>query len=113
MIDDLDFSEFLFLSQTGNVSYALSLSQELLHHSKALKTLFLSELSSLSQTVYTFSFSDPMNGRVLQNVKKYEKLLVAAGPPGGTGLTRPSSSFLRTRDTYERLCQTRGSQVLQ
>ncbi|XP_031590793.2 prolyl 4-hydroxylase subunit alpha-3 isoform X1 [Oreochromis aureus] len=80
-LDHLAFSHF----KTGNVSYALSLSQELLHH-------------------------NPMNGRVLQNVKKYEKLLVAAGPPRGTGLRRPSSSYLRTRDTYERLCRTQGSQ---
>ncbi|XP_059187436.1 prolyl 4-hydroxylase subunit alpha-3 isoform X2 [Centropristis striata] len=82
-LDHLAFSHF----KTGNVSYALSLSQELLHH-------------------------DPMNGRVLQNVEKYEKLLVASPPISlrGDGLRRPTSNHLRTRDTYERLCQTQGSQ---
>ncbi|XP_072248287.1 prolyl 4-hydroxylase subunit alpha-3 [Leuresthes tenuis] len=82
-LDHLAFSHF----KTGNVSYALSLSHELLHH-------------------------DPNNGRVLQNVKKYEKLLVAAGPPRGDRLRRPSATYLRTRDTYERLCQTQGSQPM-
>ncbi|XP_049431667.1 prolyl 4-hydroxylase subunit alpha-3 isoform X1 [Epinephelus fuscoguttatus] len=82
-LDHLAFSHF----KTGNVSYALSLSQELLHH-------------------------DPMNGRVLQNVDKYEKLLVKSPPIStrGDGLRRPNSSHLTTRDTYERLCQTQGSQ---
>ncbi|KAF3693149.1 Prolyl 4-hydroxylase subunit alpha-3 [Channa argus] len=80
-LDHLAFSHF----KTGNVSYALSLSQELLHY-------------------------DPMNRRVLQNVEKYEKLLFAATPPRGDGLKRPTSNHLRTRDTYERLCQTQGSQ---
>ncbi|XP_034557848.1 prolyl 4-hydroxylase subunit alpha-3 isoform X1 [Notolabrus celidotus] len=82
-LDHLAFSHF----KTGNVSYALSLSQELLHH-------------------------DPMNGRVLQNVEKYEKLLVTSPPRslGTDGLRRPSSKYLRTRDTYESLCQTQGSQ---
>ncbi|XP_069017276.1 prolyl 4-hydroxylase subunit alpha-3 isoform X2 [Embiotoca jacksoni] len=82
-LDHLAFSHF----KTGNVSYALSLSQELLHH-------------------------DPMNGRVLQNVEKYEKLLVAAGPPRSDRLRRPTTTYLRTRDTYERLCQTQGSQPM-
>ncbi|XP_071353271.1 prolyl 4-hydroxylase subunit alpha-3 [Trachinotus anak] len=82
-LDHLAFSHF----KTGNVSYALSLSQELLHY-------------------------DPMNGRVLQNIEKYEKLLVAASPPRVSGLRRPSSKHLWTRDTYERLCQTQGSQPM-
>ncbi|CAK6966731.1 prolyl 4-hydroxylase subunit alpha-3 [Scomber scombrus] len=84
-LDHLAFSHF----KTGNVSYALSLSQELLHH-------------------------DPMNGRVLENVEKYEKLLVAIPPKSirGDGLRRPASNYLRTRDTYERLCQTQGSQPM-
>ncbi|KAK2846824.1 hypothetical protein Q5P01_009823 [Channa striata] len=80
-LDHLAFSHF----KTGNVSHALSLSQELLHY-------------------------DPMNGRVLENVEKYEKLLFAAAPPRGGDLRRPTSNYLRTRDTYERLCQTQGSQ---
>ncbi|XP_056230413.1 prolyl 4-hydroxylase subunit alpha-3 isoform X2 [Seriola aureovittata] len=82
-LDHLAFSHF----KTGNVSYALSLSQELLHY-------------------------DPMNGRVLQNVEKYEKLLVAASPPRVSGLRRPTTKHVRTRDTYERLCQTQGSQPM-
>ncbi|XP_076002077.1 prolyl 4-hydroxylase subunit alpha-3 [Genypterus blacodes] len=84
-LDHLAFSHF----KTGNVSYALSLSQELLHH-------------------------DPMNGRVLQNVEKYEKLLVE-GPSisnRSNGLRRPGTTHLRTRESYERLCQTQGSQPL-
>ncbi|XP_054454254.1 prolyl 4-hydroxylase subunit alpha-3 isoform X1 [Anoplopoma fimbria] len=82
-LDHLAFSHF----KTGNVSYALRLSQELLHH-------------------------DPMNGRVLLNVEKYEKLLVSSPPISirSDGLTRPTSNNLRTRDTYERLCQSQGSQ---
>ncbi|XP_026233621.1 prolyl 4-hydroxylase subunit alpha-3 [Anabas testudineus] len=80
-LDHLAFSHF----KTGNVSYALSLSQELLHY-------------------------DPTNGRVLQNVEKYEKLLFAATPSRGDVLRRPTTNYLRTRDTYERLCQTQGSQ---
>ncbi|KAM9318730.1 prolyl 4-hydroxylase subunit alpha-3 [Pholidichthys leucotaenia] len=80
-LDHLAFSHY----KTGNVSHALSLSQELLH-------------------------LDPMNGRLLKNVEKYEKLLVATAPPKGDVLRRPSTTYLRTRDTYERLCQTQGSQ---
>uniref|UniRef100_A0A672YF46 Prolyl 4-hydroxylase, alpha polypeptide III n=1 Tax=Sphaeramia orbicularis TaxID=375764 RepID=A0A672YF46_9TELE len=82
-LDHLAFSHF----KTGNVSYALSLSQELLHH-------------------------DPVNGRVLQNVEKYEKLLMERPHISnrGGGLRRPASKYLRTRNTYERLCQTQGSQ---
>ncbi|KAK9521083.1 hypothetical protein VZT92_020920 [Zoarces viviparus] len=85
-LDHLAFSHF----KTGNVSYALSLSQELLHR-------------------------DPMNGRVSQNVEKYEKLLLSSPPIsiGVDGLRRPDSDHLRTRDTYERLCQTKGSQPIQ
>ncbi|CAL8362291.1 unnamed protein product [Merluccius merluccius] len=83
-LDHLAFSHF----KAGNVSYALSLSQELLHH-------------------------DPMNGRVLQNVEKYEKLLVESTSlpiSEGGGMRRPNSTYLRTRTLYERLCQTQGSQ---
>lgn len=56
-------------------------------------------------------FTDPTNGRVLQNVEKYEKLLFAATPSRGDVLRRPTTNYLRTKDTYERLCQTQGSQV--
>ncbi|XP_029028312.1 prolyl 4-hydroxylase subunit alpha-3 isoform X2 [Betta splendens] len=83
-LDHLAFSHF----KTGNFSYALSLSQELLHH-------------------------DPTNGRLLQNVEEYEKLLVAASPATADGLRRPTCTYLRTRDTYERLCQTQGTQPIQ
>ncbi|XP_054901728.1 prolyl 4-hydroxylase subunit alpha-3 isoform X2 [Poeciliopsis prolifica] len=82
-LDHLAFSHF----KTGNVSYALNLSHELLHH-------------------------DPMNARVLQNVEKYEKLLGSVGPTRESSLGRPGSSFLTTRDTYERLCLTQGSQPM-
>ncbi|XP_012695400.1 prolyl 4-hydroxylase subunit alpha-3 [Clupea harengus] len=82
-LDHLAFSHF----KTGNISYALSLSQELLRH-------------------------DPLNGRVQLNVEKYERLLVEN--PGVTNaasaLKRPSTTYLRTRNTYERLCKTQGSQ---
>ncbi|KAM6987961.1 prolyl 4-hydroxylase subunit alpha-3 isoform 2-T2 [Tautogolabrus adspersus] len=84
-LDHLAFSHF----KTGNVSYALSLSQELLHH-------------------------DPMNGRVLQNVEKYEKLLDVSPQRSlrGDGLRRPSSNYSTTRDNYERLCQTQRHQPM-
>ncbi|KAM6933811.1 prolyl 4-hydroxylase subunit alpha-3 [Xenentodon cancila] len=81
-LDHLAFSHF----KTGNVAYALNVSHELLHR-------------------------DPTNGRVLHNVEKYEKL-VAASPPSSEGLKRPTATYLQTRHTYERLCQTRGSQPM-
>lgn len=64
-------------------------------------------------STYTHSFSDPLNGRVLQNVEKYEKLLASIPSKSlrGMGLKRPTSNYLKTRETYERLCQTQGSQV--
>ncbi|KAG7471277.1 hypothetical protein MATL_G00122620 [Megalops atlanticus] len=82
-LDHLAFSHF----KAGNVSYALSLSQELLRH-------------------------DPSNRRVLRNVEKYEKLLDASPSPDRPDivLQRPNSTYLRTRNTYEWLCQTQGSQ---
>ncbi|KAI4887264.1 hypothetical protein NFI96_021659 [Prochilodus magdalenae] len=81
-LDHLAFSHF----KTGNISSALSLSLELLRH-------------------------DPSNKRVLHNVERYEKLLVESPPMSpGPVLKRPSTTYLRTRNTYERLCQTRGSQ---
>ncbi|KAL6470889.1 hypothetical protein MHYP_G00195390 [Metynnis hypsauchen] len=81
-LDHLAFSHF----KAGNISSALSLSLELLRH-------------------------DPSNERVLQNVEKYEKLLVARPSlSSGSVLKRPSSTYLRTRNAYERLCQTQGSQ---
>ncbi|XP_061073642.1 prolyl 4-hydroxylase subunit alpha-3 [Conger conger] len=82
-LDHLAFSHF----KTGNVSYALSLSQELLRY-------------------------DPSNIRVLRNVEKYENLLVTSptlDSPEAV-LQRPNTTYLITRNTYEWLCQTRGSQ---
>uniref|UniRef100_A0A3B3ZK04 Prolyl 4-hydroxylase subunit alpha-3 n=1 Tax=Periophthalmus magnuspinnatus TaxID=409849 RepID=A0A3B3ZK04_9GOBI len=80
-LDHLAFSHFKF--QTGNVTCALSLSQELLHH--------------------------PVNERVLQNVEKYEKMLVVKPHIKANELRRPASKYLRTREVYERLCQNHGS----
>ncbi|KAG9348503.1 hypothetical protein JZ751_002239 [Albula glossodonta] len=82
-LDHLAFSHF----KTGNVSHALSLSQELLRY-------------------------DPSNRRVLRNVEKYEKLLVTSPPQDSseTVLQRPNATYLSTRNTYEWLCQTQGSQ---
>lgn len=56
---------------------------------------------------------DPLNGRVLLNVEKYEKLLVDSPSMdiATSALKRPSTTYLRTRNIYERLCQTQGSQV--
>ncbi|XP_058601450.1 prolyl 4-hydroxylase subunit alpha-3 isoform X3 [Onychostoma macrolepis] len=82
-LDHLAFSHF----KTGNISYALSLSQELLLH-------------------------DPVNSRVHFNVEKYEKLLDESPPVTNQSLVlkRPDSTCLRTRNVYEKLCQTKGSQ---
>ncbi|XP_062872536.1 prolyl 4-hydroxylase subunit alpha-3 isoform X2 [Trichomycterus rosablanca] len=83
-LDHLAFSHF----KTGNISSALSFSLELLHY-------------------------DTLNSRVLQNVEKYEKLLVksSAMQSSESVLKRPSTTYLRTRDLYERLCQSQGSQM--
>ncbi|XP_051963027.1 prolyl 4-hydroxylase subunit alpha-3 [Xyrauchen texanus] len=79
-LDHLAFSHF----KTGNISSALSLSQELLLH-------------------------DPTNRRILLNVNKYEKLLVES-PLITSPTHRPNTTYLRTRTVYEKLCQTKGSQ---
>ncbi|EMP23926.1 Prolyl 4-hydroxylase subunit alpha-3 [Chelonia mydas] len=74
----------------GNVSHALSLSREFLHY-------------------------DPSNKRIARNVLKYERLLVES-PERTTaevGLQRPNVTHLQTRDLYEELCQTLGSQPTQ
>lgn len=137
MIGGLEICWLFPCCQTGNVSYALTLSQELLHYGTVffffywncplllilillhkhfpktpLYRLSLCEQCDMSLWLhYIYFFSDPMNGRVLQNVEKYEKLLVAASPPRVSGFRRPTTKYVRTRDTYERLCQTQGSQV--
>ncbi|XP_056118417.1 prolyl 4-hydroxylase subunit alpha-3 isoform X2 [Rhinichthys klamathensis goyatoka] len=83
-LDHLAFSHF----KTGNISYALSLSRELLLH-------------------------DPMNRRVCLNVEKYEKLLDESPPVTNQrlALKRADTTYLRTRNVYEKLCQTKGSQL--
>ena len=57
--------------------------------------------------------TDPSNKRVARNVLKYEKLLVEnpSGAEAQVVLQRPNVTHLQTRDTYEELCQTLGSQV--
>ncbi|KAJ7320664.1 hypothetical protein JRQ81_020175 [Phrynocephalus forsythii] len=83
-LDHLAFSYF----KAGNISHALSLSQEFLHY-------------------------DPSNKRVARNILKYEKLLTAK-PGSGNGaptLQRPNVTHLETRDVYEALCQNLGSQA--
>ncbi|XP_053241070.1 prolyl 4-hydroxylase subunit alpha-3 [Podarcis raffonei] len=85
-LDHLAFSYF----KAGNISHALSLSQEFLHY-------------------------DPSNKRMARNVLKYEKLLLVnpeSGEEGGS-LQRPNVTQLETRDIYEKLCQTLGSQPSQ
>ncbi|XP_044306109.1 prolyl 4-hydroxylase subunit alpha-3, partial [Varanus komodoensis] len=84
--DALDHLAFAYF-KAGNISHALSLSQEFLHY-------------------------DPSNKRVARNILKYKKLLMA-NPEGGNeagALKRPSVTHLQTRDTYEALCQTLGCQ---
>ncbi|XP_067389304.1 prolyl 4-hydroxylase subunit alpha-3 [Emydura macquarii macquarii] len=85
-LDHLAFSYF----KAGNVSYALSLSREFLHY-------------------------DPSNKRVARNVLKYERLLMEnpERAKAQVGLQRPNVTHLQTRDLYEELCQTLGSQPTQ
>nr|XP_020647593.1 prolyl 4-hydroxylase subunit alpha-3 [Pogona vitticeps] len=82
-LDHLAFSYF----KAGNISQALSLSQEFLHY-------------------------DPSNKRVARNIQKYEKLLTAHPGRGNRApvLQRPNVTHLETRDIYEALCQTLDSQ---
>ncbi|XP_040345259.1 prolyl 4-hydroxylase subunit alpha-3 isoform X4 [Herpailurus yagouaroundi] len=75
------------VGKAGNVSCALSLSREFLLYS-------------------------PDNKRMSRNVLKYEKLL-AESPTRVVAeavIQRPNVPHLQTRDTYEGLCQTLGSQ---
>ncbi|XP_005308582.2 prolyl 4-hydroxylase subunit alpha-3 isoform X1 [Chrysemys picta bellii] len=85
-LDHLAFSYF----KAGNVSHALSLSREFLHY-------------------------DPSNKRIARNVLKYERLLVESPEraKAEVGLQRPNVTHLQTRDLYEELCQTLGSQPTQ
>lgn len=55
----------------------------------------------------------PDNKRMARNVLKYERLLAKKGhqTAAEAATQRPNVPHLQTRDTYERLCQTLGSQV--
>ncbi|KAM4796191.1 prolyl 4-hydroxylase subunit alpha-3 [Rhinophrynus dorsalis] len=83
----LDYLAFSYY-KAGNVSQALDLSRECLLY-------------------------DPDNRRVAQNVDKYEKIL-GENPVNeeleATKIQRPNVTHLRTRELYEGLCQTLGSQ---
>ncbi|XP_067841484.1 prolyl 4-hydroxylase subunit alpha-3 isoform X2 [Heptranchias perlo] len=79
-LDYLAFSHYM----TGNVSYAVTLSKELLQ-------------------------LDSNNRRIAKNILKYEKIL-GASEPKEVVLQRPNVTHLLTRDSYESLCQTLGSQ---
>ncbi|XP_009245108.1 prolyl 4-hydroxylase subunit alpha-3 isoform X4 [Pongo abelii] len=84
--DALDHLAFAYF-QAGNISCALSLSREFLLYS-------------------------PDNKRMARNVLKYERLL-AESPNQVVSeavIQRPNTPHLQTRDTYEGLCQTLGSQ---
>ncbi|KAM4701356.1 prolyl 4-hydroxylase subunit alpha-3 [Discoglossus pictus] len=83
----LDYLAFSYY-KAGNVSHALDLSRECLLY-------------------------DPNNRRVALNVAKYEKIIEEkAGIPELEKITiqRPNVTHLRTRELYEELCQTLGSQ---
>ncbi|XP_075054591.1 prolyl 4-hydroxylase subunit alpha-3 [Mixophyes fleayi] len=85
--DALDYLAFSYY-KAGNVSQALYLSRECLLY-------------------------DPDNERLAQNVAKYEKILdenPASGLMDDPWLQRPNVTNLRTRNIYEGLCQTLGSQ---
>nr|XP_008018321.1 prolyl 4-hydroxylase subunit alpha-3 isoform X2 [Chlorocebus sabaeus] len=75
------------VGKAGNVSCALSLSREFLLYS-------------------------PDNKRMARNVLKYERLLAESPNQVVTEavIQRPNIPHLQTRDTYEGLCQTLGSQ---
>uniref|UniRef100_UPI00398F885D prolyl 4-hydroxylase subunit alpha-3 isoform X2 n=1 Tax=Pristiophorus japonicus TaxID=55135 RepID=UPI00398F885D len=82
-LDHLAFSHYM----SGNVGYAMILSKELLQ-------------------------LDSNNRRIAKNILKYEKILGASlgTEPKEIVLQRPNVTHLLTRDIYESLCQTRGSQ---
>ncbi|XP_069825615.1 prolyl 4-hydroxylase subunit alpha-3 isoform X2 [Dendropsophus ebraccatus] len=83
----LDYLAFSYY-KTGNVSQALYLSRECLLY-------------------------DPYNMRMAQNIVKYEQILdetPATEEVEESSLPRPNVTHLRTRDLYEGLCQTMGTQ---
>ncbi|XP_057612163.1 prolyl 4-hydroxylase subunit alpha-3 isoform X3 [Chionomys nivalis] len=84
--DALDYLAFACF-QAGNVSCALNLSRE-------------------------FLLYNPGNKRMARNVLKYERLLAESTHQEATEVViqRPNVPHLQTRDTYEELCQTLGSQ---
>ncbi|XP_041510563.1 prolyl 4-hydroxylase subunit alpha-3 [Microtus oregoni] len=84
--DALDYLAFACF-QAGNVSCALNLSRE-------------------------FLLYNPGNKRMARNVLKYERLLAESTRQEATEVViqRPNVPHLQTRDTYEELCQTLGSQ---
>ncbi|XP_050010376.1 prolyl 4-hydroxylase subunit alpha-3 isoform X1 [Alexandromys fortis] len=84
--DALDYLAFACF-QAGNVSCALNLSRE-------------------------FLLYNPDNKRMARNVLKYERLLAESTHQEATEVViqRPNVPHLQTRDTYEELCQTLGSQ---
>ncbi|KAM4846540.1 prolyl 4-hydroxylase subunit alpha-3 isoform 2-T2 [Thomomys bottae] len=77
------------VGKAGNVSSALSLTREFLLYS-------------------------PDNKRMARNVLKYERLLGQNSHQAAAeaAIQRPNVPHLQTRDTYEALCQTLGSQPL-
>ncbi|XP_073517347.1 prolyl 4-hydroxylase subunit alpha-3 isoform X2 [Phyllobates terribilis] len=86
--DALDYLAFSYY-KAGNVSRALYLSRECLLY-------------------------DPYNMRMALNVAKYEKILdetPAREIVEEPNLLRPNVTHLRTRDLYEGLCQTLGTQL--
>nr|DBA32365.1 TPA: hypothetical protein GDO54_000164 [Pyxicephalus adspersus] len=85
--DALDYLAFSYY-KAGNVSQALDLSRECLLY-------------------------DPDNQRLAYNIAKYEKIMdetPAIEHIEEQQLHRPNVTHLRTRDLYEGLCQTHGSQ---
>ncbi|XP_006141046.1 prolyl 4-hydroxylase subunit alpha-3 isoform X2 [Tupaia chinensis] len=84
--DALDHLAFAYF-QAGNVSCALSLSRE-------------------------FLLYNPDNKRMARNILKYERLLAESSNQAVAEavIQRPNVPHLQTRDTYEGLCQTLGSQ---
>ncbi|KAM8975350.1 prolyl 4-hydroxylase subunit alpha-3 [Pelodytes ibericus] len=85
--DALDYLAFSYY-KAGNISHALDLSRECLLY-------------------------DPDNRRLAGNILKYEKILDENPFPRETDeitVQRPNVTHLRTRDLYEELCQTLGSQ---
>ncbi|KAG9470098.1 hypothetical protein GDO78_018897 [Eleutherodactylus coqui] len=88
-VSSMSADDCFHIGKTGNVSRALDLSRECLLY-------------------------DPYNMRLALNVAKYEKILDET-PAGedvlAPNLLRPNVTHLRTRDLYEGLCRTLGSQT--